>query len=78
MVSLPRLKRAKIIFKIWKIGGNPWKHFCRLVLGGVDTCLVHPHPPTHLYLLLRHPLPRKASRKEGGSRREKRGSRYQP
>ena len=29
--------------------------------GGVDTCLVYPHPTTHLEFLLNHPLQRKAS-----------------
>ena len=34
MASQWRLQRAKIIFKIWKMGGNPWQNFGRLVMGG--------------------------------------------
>ena len=50
-----RLGSAWNCVKIWKIGGNPWKCFGRLVIGAADTCLVKPHPPTRLDFLLHHP-----------------------
>ena len=76
MVSQQRLQRAKKIFKIWKIRGNPWQNFGHLVLGGVDTCLIHPHPPTHLEFLLHHPLSHKYSYQGGGYHKGKGFSRY--
>ena len=76
MVSQRRLQRAKINFKIWKIGVNSWQNFVRLALGEVDICLVHLHPPTRLDFLLHHPLLCKASLQGGGSHRGNWGSRY--
>ena len=76
LASQRRLQRAKIKSKIWKIEGNPWQNFGRLVMGGVDTCLVYPQPSTRLDFLLHHPLPRKASCQGGGSHRGKGGRSY--
>ena len=58
-------------FNIWKIGGNPWQTFGRLALGGVDTCLIHPHHPTSLDFLLHHLLPLKDYLQGGGSHQGK-------
>ena len=54
--------------------GLPWHVLCSrgssspfwLSVGGVDTLLVHPHPPAHLGLLLHHHPPRKSSFQEVG------------
>ena len=42
--------------------GSPRPHTVLQWEGGVDTCLVHLRPPTHLDLIIHTPLPFKASR----------------
>ena len=50
------LLRPQKIWKIWQIGGNPWKKFGRQGQGVVDTCLNHPHPSARLDVFPPHPL----------------------
>ena len=52
--------RGESLAKFWSPG-----------TGGVETCLIHPHPLNHLNFIFRHPLPRKDSIQGGGSHKGK-------
>ena len=55
--------------------GEPLAKFWSPVTRGWTHASSTPHPPTRLYFLLHHPLPRKASCQGGGSHRGKWGRR---
>ena len=56
--------------------GELLAEFCLPSTRGVNTCLIYPHPTTHLDLLLHHLIPQKASRQRVGSHHGKGGSKY--